>query len=175
MLFKWFYTILLAQACTEKISIYGAFFFFFAGMAMLMLGRSLQICLIIFHWQHWWVLGKKISNNKYFYHQDNWRKKIPNLHFPFWMYNRFYFLVRTFNVDMVSYMYFVLFWRLSRKYFASMVDYHPPLKPLIAFVILIVFKKFPMRVPCVIFCGLTLMIAVVGASHLGVLDIPLVK
>jgi predicted membrane-bound dolichyl-phosphate-mannose-protein mannosyltransferase len=56
-----------------------------------------------------------------------------------------------------------------------MVDYHPPLKPLITFVILIVFKKFPMRVPCVIFCGLTLMIAVVGASHLGVLDIPLVK
>jgi len=25
------------------------FFFFFAGMAMLMFGRSLQICLIIFH------------------------------------------------------------------------------------------------------------------------------
>lgn len=27
VLYNWFYTILLAQVCTEKISIYGVFFF----------------------------------------------------------------------------------------------------------------------------------------------------
>uniref|UniRef100_A0A2P2MMI4 Serine/threonine-protein phosphatase n=1 Tax=Rhizophora mucronata TaxID=61149 RepID=A0A2P2MMI4_RHIMU len=64
---------------------------------------------------------------------------------------------------------------LNQKYSVSMVDCLPPLKPLITFEILIVFKKFPMRVLCVIFCGLTPTIVVVGESHQEVLDIPLAK
>nr|XP_018629412.1 serine/threonine-protein phosphatase PP2A catalytic subunit isoform X3 [Nicotiana tomentosiformis] len=49
------------------------------------------------------------------------------------------------------------------------------LKLLIIFAILTVYKKFHMRVLCVIFYGLILMIVVVGVSHLGVLDIHLAK
>ncbi|KAH9740707.1 serine/threonine-protein phosphatase PP2A-4 catalytic subunit [Citrus sinensis] len=61
------------------------------------------------------------------------------------------------------------------KYFVSMVDCLRPLRLSITFVILTVFKKFPMRVPCVIFYGLIQMIVVVGVYRQGVLDIPLAK
>lgn len=67
------------------------------------------------------------------------------------------------------------FTRLSQKSFVFMVDCRHPLKLLIIFVILIVFKKFLMKDPCVIFYGLTLMIDVVGVSLPGVLDIHLAK
>ena len=72
-------------------------------------------------------------------------------------------------------LFFPLFWRLNLKYFVCMVDCPLPLKLLITFVTLIVFKKFLMRGPCVIFYGLTQMIAVVGVSHPGVLDTPLAR
>lgn len=65
--------------------------------------------------------------------------------------------------------------RLNQKYFAYMVDCHLQLRPLIIFEILIVFKKFLTRDPCVIFCGRILMIVVVGASLLEALDIHLAK
>ncbi|RWW06265.1 hypothetical protein GW17_00030415, partial [Ensete ventricosum] len=65
--------------------------------------------------------------------------------------------------------------RLNLKYFVYMVDYPHLLRPLIAYVTLIVFKRFHMRVPCVIFCGLTLMTDVVGVFPLVVLDILLAK
>ena len=65
--------------------------------------------------------------------------------------------------------------RLNRKYFVSTVDFPPPLKPLITYATLTVFKKFLMRGLCVIFYGPTLMIVAVGVSHPGVLDILLAK
>jgi hypothetical protein len=65
--------------------------------------------------------------------------------------------------------------RLSRRYFACMVDYHHPSRLLIAFVALIVSKKFPMRGLCVIFYGLILMIDVGGAFHLVAQDIHLAR
>lgn len=52
--------------------------------------------------------------------------------------------------------------RLSPKYFVFMVGCPLPLKHLIISEILIVFKKFHMKAQCVIFCGLTQMIVVVG-------------
>ncbi|MCD9560970.1 serine threonine-protein phosphatase [Datura stramonium] len=64
---------------------------------------------------------------------------------------------------------------LSQKYFVSMVVCRRLLKPLIMYVVLIVYKKFHTRGPCVIFYGLILMIVAVGASHPGVLDIPSAK
>ncbi|MBA0708416.1 hypothetical protein Golax_023543, partial [Gossypium laxum] len=54
-----------------------------------------------------------------------------------------------------------------------MVGYLHPLKHWITYETLTVFKKFLMRVLCVIFCGPTLMIGADGAFHLGVPDIPL--
>lgn len=64
------------------------------------------------------------------------------------------------------------FHRLSQKYFACMVDYHHPLRHLITYVTLTAPKKFLMKGPCVIFCGLTLMIDAVGVFLLEALDIP---
>lgn len=65
-----------------------------------------------------------------------------------------------------------LFCRLSQKYFACMVDYRHPLRHLITYVTSIVSKKFPMKGPCVIFCGLIQTIDVVGVFLLEVLDTP---
>lgn len=67
------------------------------------------------------------------------------------------------------------FWRLNLKYSACMVGCPHLLRPLIIFAILTAFKKFLMRGPCVIFYGRTQMIAVVGVSPLGVLDILLAR
>lgn len=69
----------------------------------------------------------------------------------------------------------ILKFRLNQKYFVSMVGCHLLLKPLIIYGISIVFKKFLMKDLCVIFYGLTLMIAVDGVFHPGVLDILLAK
>lgn len=65
--------------------------------------------------------------------------------------------------------------RLNLKSSACMVDCLHRLKPLIIYVILTVFKRFLMKVPCVIFYGLTPMIAVAGVSLQEVLDILLAR
>ena len=65
----------------------------------------------------------------------------------------------------------LLFSRLNQKYFVCMVGCPHPLKPLTAYGILIVFKRFLMKGQCVICYGLTLMIDVVGVFLLVVLDI----
>ena len=64
------------------------------------------------------------------------------------------------------------FHRLSLKYFACTVDYRHPLRHLITYVTLTASKKFLMKDPCAIFCGLIQMIDVVGVFLLEVLDIP---
>ena len=64
---------------------------------------------------------------------------------------------------------------MNLKYFVFMVGCRHLLKPWITYVILIAYKKFLMRDPCVIFYGLIQMIVVVGASLLEVLDIPLAR
>ena len=65
--------------------------------------------------------------------------------------------------------------RLNQRYSVCMVVYLHLLRPLITFGILIVFKKFLMKVQCVISYGLIQMIAVVGEFLLVELDIPLAK
>ena len=74
-------------------------------------------------------------------------------------------------------MVFFFFWtfRLNLKYFVCMVDCPHPLKHLITFGILTVFKKFLMKGPCVISYGLIQMIGVVGVSLPVVLDILLAR
>lgn len=65
--------------------------------------------------------------------------------------------------------------RLSQKYFVCTVGYHLQLKILITSGVLIEFKRFPMKDPCVTCYGQTQMTDVVGVFHLVVLDIPLVR
>lgn len=60
--------------------------------------------------------------------------------------------------------------RLNPKFFVCMEDCLRLLKPLIMYEVSTVSKKFLMKGPCVIFCGQTQMIVVVGVCHPGVLD-----
>lgn len=92
------------------------------------------------------------------------------------------FLVHTLSLALMVTISLILFWqysfefwRLNLKYSACMVGCPHPLRPLIIYAILTVFKKFLMRGPCVIFYGRTQMIAAVGVSPLGVLDILLAR
>ncbi|TYI48520.1 hypothetical protein E1A91_D13G254700v1 [Gossypium mustelinum] len=65
------------------------------------------------------------------------------------------------------------------KTFTDLFDYFPltalQLKPWTTYVISTVFKRFLMKVPCVIYCGPTPMIVAVGVFLQGVPDIPLAK
>lgn len=65
--------------------------------------------------------------------------------------------------------------RLNLRYFVCMADYPHLLKHLITSETLTVFKKSHMKAQCVIFCGPTQMIAVVGVYLHVVLDTLLAK
>ena len=120
---------------------------------MPMSGRFLQTYLIIFHWLHWLVNSPRGAINW------PWFWSICFI----WDFHQL-----VFNAPGAVF-------RLNRRYFVFMVDYPLPLKPLIAYVILTVSKRFLTKAPCVIFCGLTQMIDVVGVFLLVVLDILLAR
>jgi hypothetical protein len=64
------------------------------------------------------------------------------------------------------------FHRSNQKYFACTVDYHHLLRHLITYVTSTASKKFLMKGPCAIFCGLIQTTDVVGVFLLEALDIP---
>lgn len=69
----------------------------------------------------------------------------------------------------------IFLFRLSLRYFASMVGCPHPSKPLITFETLTVFKRFLMKAQCVTYYGLIQMIGAAGGFHLGVLAIHLAR